>query len=244
MHPLPHPPGPQAEDPQSFAAEHILSTLAENKKWLNQMEETDQTSMRMFEYISLFFLVFLLKFMTDSTREIYVRLTSPVRFACLVSSQSTCARILNCDSNQQCPSPLRPASPADSPIASPMPTIARTVPLGSEERAASEDDDPLCFPRPHRLGPIAKYTPRQARPSTPTDLEGIDFYFKSPPLTPLRSSLGRNARGRRLSDEVGGGRSPSVESMGSARGKVSLACSIALLCAAFSRLLLPAEYHR
>ena len=122
-----------------------------------------------------------------------------------------------------------------------MPTIARIAPVGYEDGAASEDDDPLCFPRSHRLGPIARYTPRQARPSvdsTPTDLEGIDFYFKSPPQTPLRSSVGRNARSRRLSDEMGGGRSPSVESSGSARGKVSLACSIALLCAAFSRRLL------
>ena len=141
--------------------------------------------------------------------------------------------------NQQCPSPLRPASPADSPIASPEPTITRIAPLGCEDDGC--DDDPLDSPRPNRQGPIARYTPVKARPSVDTkmDLEGIDFYFKSPPLTPLRSSVGRIARQRHLSDEGltyvfqdGMARSPSMESTGSsgsARGKVRLACALALL---------------
>lgn len=80
MHPSLPQVAAEAADPESYAAQEILSTLAENRKWLNEMDETDNTSMRIFEYTALFFLVMLLKFATDNTREIYVRLTSPVRY--------------------------------------------------------------------------------------------------------------------------------------------------------------------
>jgi len=78
MHPLPPQVAVDPADPDSYAAEQILSTLAENRKWLNEMEETSNISMRIFEYSALIFLVMLLKFVTENTRDIYVRLTSPV----------------------------------------------------------------------------------------------------------------------------------------------------------------------
>ena len=124
----------------------------------------------------------------------------------------------------QCPSPLRPSSPVDSPVMSPQPTSGQVIAMGAEE---CEDDDPLDSP-PAR-GPIARYMPRFRRPSVDSpkmDLEGIDFYFQSPPLTPLRSAVGRFARERHLSETGSGAPSPgrvaSCESSGNLRGKVRM----------------------
>ena len=83
-----------------------------------------KNSMRIFEWISLLFLVTLLKFATDSTREIYVRLTSP------------------------CPSPMRPSSPISSPIGSPgLISTAENIPSRGDKmlHAHVKTRIPVCL---------------------------------------------------------------------------------------------------
>jgi hypothetical protein len=136
-----------------------------------------------FEWLSLFILVFLLKFATDSTREIYVRLTSP------------------------CPSPKHPSSPTNqSPISSPKrpsspdptnqsPGVPERTESSLGRLRISSPEPPVLYSQKHdgdkdaavtpgRRGPIAIYgiarNDRLKRsPSQDKDaFDGIDRCFR------------------------------------------------------------------